>query len=68
MCGLEFPEVTIKVLTVANTDDLVVLQAFRGRTSEEMQRATEPNMEIRIAAQLGVERLKSGDWVRFQGP
>jgi tetratricopeptide (TPR) repeat protein len=67
VCGLEFPEVTIKVLAVAQTNNLVILQAFRGRTSEEMQKATEPNMEIRIAAQPGVERLKPGDWVRFHG-
>jgi tetratricopeptide (TPR) repeat protein len=66
-CGLEFPEVAVKIISVSKEGDVVVLKSFRGPTIEEMTKATEPNMEIRVSGQPGVERLKTGDWVRFHG-
>ncbi|HYY72949.1 MAG TPA: hypothetical protein VE778_05095 [Candidatus Bathyarchaeia archaeon] len=66
-CGLEFPEVAVKILSVSKEGDVVVLKSFRGPTIEEMRRVTEPNMEIRVSGQPDVERLKTGDWVRFHG-
>ncbi len=67
VCGLEFPEVVVKVLSMAKTDDSTVIQAFRAPTAEEMQKGTDPNMEIHILDQPDVERLKPETMIHFRG-
>lgn len=67
VCGLEFPEVAVKILESSHVDDTFVFKAFRSPVLEEIQKARDANMEIKVASQPGLERLKAGDYVRFHG-
>jgi tetratricopeptide (TPR) repeat protein len=67
VCGLEFPEVGVRVLNVSDNDGAVTLGAFRAPTEKEMEAAKEPNMKINVSGQPEAARVKAGDWVRFQG-
>jgi hypothetical protein len=67
ICGLEFPEVGVKVLDIQIVGDKVELKVFRAPTEKEMEAASEPNMEVEIVGQPDAERLKKDDWIRFSG-
>lgn len=68
VCGLEFPEVAVKILSASNADNSYEFQAYRSPVMEEMEKATTPNMRIKVpAGEDGVSRLKAGDYVRFHG-
>jgi len=68
-CGLEFPDVAVRVMEVAPGDaaDKVTLRVFRAATEEEMQAATAPNMEVHIVGQPEAKRIQKDDYVRFTG-
>lgn len=67
VCGSEFPEVVGKVIEVAPAADDVVLKVYTGATSEEMEAATTPNMEVKVVGQPEASRLQKDDGVRFSG-
>ena len=67
VCGLEFPDVAVKVIEVADNGTSPVLKVFRGPTPEEMEKGTVPNMEITVSEQPEVKRLNKDDYVRFTG-
>jgi hypothetical protein len=73
-CGLEYPDVGVKVLDIMPGDnDSFTLKVYRPAAAEadaaakEMDAATMPNMEVHIAGQPDVKRLMKDDAVRFTG-
>jgi tetratricopeptide (TPR) repeat protein len=68
-CGLEFPDVAVRVMEVMPGDapDKFTLRVFRAPTQEEMTAASMPNMEIHIAGQPDVKKIPKDDFVRFTG-
>ena len=67
VCGLEFPEVAVKILESSKVDDTFEFKAFRSPVVEEIEKAKEPNMVIKVSHEAGLDRLKAGDYVRFHG-
>jgi tetratricopeptide (TPR) repeat protein len=73
-CGLEYPDVGVKVLDIMPGDnDSFTLKVYRPAAADadaaakEMEAATMPNMEVHIAGQPDVKRLMKDDAVRFTG-
>lgn len=68
-CGLEFPDVAVRVMEVVPGDapDKFTLSAFRAPTQEAMEAATMPNMEIHVTGQADVKKVSKDDFVRFTG-
>lgn len=67
-CGLEYPDVAVRVMDVMPGDnDSVTIMAFRAPTEEAMQAATAPNMTIHIMGQPEAKRIQKDDYVRFTG-
>ncbi len=67
-CGLEFPDVAVRVMDVVPGEgDNVTLKVFRAATEEEMQAATAPNMEVHVVGQPEAKRIQKDDYVRFTG-
>jgi hypothetical protein len=67
VCGSDFPEVVGKVIDVTPGTDTVELHVFTGATSDEMEKATTANMDVKIAGQPEASRLQKDDGVRFSG-
>lgn len=67
-CGLEYPDVGVRVMEPPVVDgDNVTLMVFRGATPEEIEAATAPNMTVKIAGQPEAKRLEKDAVVRFTG-
>jgi len=67
-CGLEYPDVGVRLMVPPAADgDNVDLKVFRGATPEEIEAATEPNMEVKVAGQPEAKRLEKDAVVRFTG-
>jgi len=73
-CGLEYPDVGVKVLDIMPGDnDSFTLKVYRPAAADtdaaakEMDAATTPNMEVHIVGQPDVKRLMKDDAVRFTG-
>ena len=67
-CGLEYPDVGVRVMEAPEVDgDNVTLKVFRGATPEEIEAATESNMEVKVVAQPEAKRLEKDAVVRFTG-
>jgi tetratricopeptide (TPR) repeat protein len=73
-CGLEYPDVGVKVLDIMPGDnDSFTLKVYRPAAADpdaaakEMDAATMPNMEVHVAGQPDVKRLMKDDAVRFTG-
>lgn len=68
-CGLEFPDVAVRVMEMipGDTPDQMTMKVFRAPTREEMMAATEPNMEIHIVGQPNASKLHKDDLLRFTG-
>ena len=67
-CGLEYPDVAVRVMEVTPGDgDNLTLKVFRAPTEEEMQAATGPNMEVHVMGQPEAKRIQKDDYVRFTG-
>jgi len=65
-CGLEFPEVVAKVISVdAASDTAIVLHLCTGSTPEETEACKAPNMEVKIADQPDAKRVQPEDDLRF---
>ncbi len=73
-CGLEYPDVGVKVLDIMPGDnDSLTLKVYRPAAADpdaaakEMDAATTPNMELHVAMQPDAKRLQKDDAVRFTG-
>ena len=73
-CGLEYPDVGVKVLDIMPGDnDSFTLKVYRPAAADpdaaakEMDAASTPNMELHIVSQPDVKRLMKDDAVRFTG-
>jgi len=73
-CGLEYPDVGVKVLDIMPADnDNFTLKVYRPAASDpdaaakEMDAATMPNMEVHVVGQPDAKRLMKDDAVRFTG-
>lgn len=67
VCGNEFPDVPIKVISVTPTDAGVDMQVYTGSTGKDIQSATTANMEVKVENQPDAQRVKKDDVVRFTG-
>ena len=73
-CGLEYPDVGVKIVEVDPGDgDNVTLKVYRpaatdpDAASKEMEAATDPNMEVHVTGQPDAKKLMKDDQVRFTG-
>ena len=73
-CGLEYPDVGVKVLDIMPADaDNFTLQVYRPDASDpdaaakQMDAATTANMTLHVVAQPDAKRLMKDDAVRFTG-
>jgi tetratricopeptide (TPR) repeat protein len=67
-CGLEYPDVGVRVMDAPAVDgDNVTLKVFRGATPEEIEAATEANMEVKIVGQPEAKKIEKDAVVRFTG-
>jgi tetratricopeptide (TPR) repeat protein len=67
-CGLEYPDVGVRVMEPPAVDgDTVTLKVFRGATPEEIEAATMSNMTVKIDGQPEAKRLEKDAVVRFTG-
>jgi hypothetical protein len=67
-CGLEYPDVGVRVMDAPVVDgDNVTLHVFRGATPEEIEAATAANMTVKIEGQPEAKRLEKDAVVRFTG-
>ncbi|MBZ5661951.1 MAG: hypothetical protein LAO08_16245 [Acidobacteriia bacterium] len=67
-CGLEYPDVGVRVMDAPVVEgDNVTLKVFRGATPEEIEAATEANMEVKIVGQPEAKKLEKDAVVRFTG-
>jgi tetratricopeptide (TPR) repeat protein len=67
-CGLEYPDVGVRVMEPPAVDgDTVTLKVFRGATPEEIEAATTSNMQVKIDGQPEAKRLEKDAVVRFTG-
>jgi hypothetical protein len=67
-CGLEYPDVGVRIMEAPTVDgDNVILKVFRGATPEEIEAATEANMLVKVVGQQEAKRLEKDAVVRFTG-
>ena len=67
-CGLEYPDVGVRVMDAPAADgDNVTLKVFRGATPEEIEAATAANMQVKVEGQPEAKRLEKDAVVRFTG-
>jgi hypothetical protein len=74
-CGLEYPDVGVKVIEAKAGDspDNFTLSVYRPSATDadaaekEMSAATTPNMELHIVGQPDVKRVMKDDELRFTG-
>jgi hypothetical protein len=67
-CGLEYPDVGVRIMDAPAVEgDNVTLKVFRGATPEEIEAATEANMEVKIVGQPEAKKLEKDAVVRFTG-
>jgi len=65
-CGLEFPEVVAKVISVDAPDaGPIVLHLCTGATPDETEGCKTANMEVKVPDQPDVKRVKPEDGLRF---
>lgn len=67
-CGLEFPEVVGKVISVTDNGNTgVLVQVFTDESNDVVEAATAPNLEVHVPEQPEAARLKKDEPVRFSG-
>lgn len=67
VCGNEFPQVPVKVISVTQTTNGVDMQVYTGPTPKAIQAAKTANMDVQVPNQPAAQRLKKGNIVRFTG-
>jgi tetratricopeptide (TPR) repeat protein len=67
-CGLEYPDVGVRVMEPPTSEgDSVLLKVFRGATPEEIEAATTSNMSVKVEGQPDAKKLEKDAVVRFTG-
>ncbi len=66
-CGLEFPEVPGKVIEVTPGTDAIVLKIAFVTSDDEFEKATTPNMDVRVVGQPEAARVEKDSAVHFTG-
>ena len=73
-CGLEYPDVGVWAMSDAAAEgDTVTIKVYRPMSQDpdaaqkEIEAATEPNMEVKVAGQPEASRIKKSDQFRFTG-
>jgi tetratricopeptide (TPR) repeat protein len=73
-CGLEYPDVPVKVIEVKPADgDNITMEVYRSAATDadaqakDMDAATMANMEIHVVGQPDAKRVSKDDYVRFTG-
>jgi hypothetical protein len=73
-CGLEYPDVGVWAKSDAvAAGDTISIKVYRPSTQDpeaaqkEIDAATDPNMEVKVAGQPEAARIKTGDQFRFTG-
>jgi tetratricopeptide (TPR) repeat protein len=68
-CGLDYPEVVSKVISVDAPADTgpVVLHLCTGATPEETEACKTPDMEVTVPDQPDAKRVQPDDALRFEG-
>jgi tetratricopeptide (TPR) repeat protein len=67
-CGLEYPDVGVRVMEAPTVEgDTVTLKVFRGATPEEIEAATTANMTVKVVGQPEAKKLEKDAVVRFTG-
>lgn len=67
LCGAEFQDTYGKVIDVTPGTDSVEVHFFTGATPEEIEKATEANLDVKVVGQPEAARLQKDDVVRFSG-
>lgn len=65
-CGLEFPEVPGKVIEIATSDPIILKIAFV-TSDDEFEKATTPNMDVKVVGQPEAARVEKDSAVHFTG-
>jgi tetratricopeptide (TPR) repeat protein len=69
-CGLEFPDVQVKLIEVvpgATDTDPILLKVAFVTSDAEFQAATTPNMDVKVVSQPAAAKLEKDNPVRFTG-
>jgi hypothetical protein len=69
-CGLEFPDVQVKLIEVvpgATDADPILLKVAFVTSDAEFQAATTPNMDVKVIGQPAAAKLEKDNPVRFTG-
>jgi tetratricopeptide (TPR) repeat protein len=67
-CGLEYPDVGVRVMEPPTSEgESVLLKVFRGATPEEIEAATTSNMTVKVEGQPDAKKLEKDAVVRFTG-
>ena len=69
-CGLEFPEVPGKVIEIvpgATAGDPIVLKIAFVTSDDEFEKATTPNMDVKVVGQPDAARVEKDSAVHFTG-
>jgi len=66
-CGLEFPEVPGKLIEVVPGSDAIVLKIAFVKSDDEFEKATTPNMDVKVVGQPEAARVEKDNVVHFTG-
>ena len=66
-CGLEFPEVPGKLIEVVPGSDFILLKIAFVTSDDEFEKATTPNMDVKVVGQPEAARLEKDNVVHFTG-
>lgn len=66
-CGLEFPEVPGKVIEVVPGADAIVLKIAFVTSDDEFEKATTPNMDVKVVGQPEAARVEKDSAIHFTG-
>ena len=66
-CGLEFPEVPGKVIEVVRGTDSILLKIAFVTSDDEFEKATTPNMDVKVVGQPEAARVEKDSAVHFTG-
>ena len=66
-CGLEFPEVPGKLIEDVPGTDAIVLKIAIVKSDDEFEKATKPNMDVKVVGQPEAARVPKDNVVHFTG-
>jgi hypothetical protein len=66
-CGLEFPEVPGKLIEVVPGTEAIVLKIAFVKSDDEFEKATTPNMDVKVVGQPEAARVEKDNVVHFTG-